>query len=120
MDCMHNHKIAHRDIKPDNIRIKIENGKGVIKIIDFGISKQITNIQHNTMRVGTYLYQSPEQIRNINEMIDSYPADVWSTAATIFKLLYNKLPWEDGNGRLNNEPEIMKNKYLKYLSFPEG
>ncbi len=44
---MHSKNIVHRDLKPDNIFIdKDKNGKEIIKVGDFGISK-FTSISTN-------------------------------------------------------------------------
>lgn len=44
---MHSANIVHRDLKPDNIFIdKDKNGKEIIKVGDFGISK-FTSISTN-------------------------------------------------------------------------
>jgi serine/threonine protein kinase len=37
--CMYNNKIVHRNINPDNILLKYENGVRVAKLCDFGTSR---------------------------------------------------------------------------------
>lgn len=37
---MHTKKIAHRDLKPENILVFENNGKFILKIADFGLSKR--------------------------------------------------------------------------------
>jgi serine/threonine protein kinase len=42
LNYMHSYKIVHRDLKPDNILInKLHNGKNILKITDFGLSKDV-------------------------------------------------------------------------------
>ena len=54
-----NNKIIHRDIKPNNILI---SEKGLLKIADFGISKQLrSNIKAQSC-LGTPYYAAPEII----------------------------------------------------------
>ena len=54
-----NNSIIHRDIKPSNILI---SEKGLLKIADFGISKQLrSDIQTKTC-LGTPYYVAPEII----------------------------------------------------------
>jgi NIMA (never in mitosis gene a)-related kinase 1/4/5 len=51
---LHQHKIVHRDIKPQNIFI---NEDGVLKLADFGISKALDQTQEKAMTlVGTPYY----------------------------------------------------------------
>ena len=40
---LHQYNIVHRDLKPDNIMITQPNEYGVIKIMDFGLSKKMTD-----------------------------------------------------------------------------
>ena len=54
---MHTHNIVHRDLKLENILIGAD---GFIKIIDFGISKEMVHeIDSNTV-CGTVDYMAPE------------------------------------------------------------
>jgi NIMA (never in mitosis gene a)-related kinase len=51
---LHQRKIVHRDIKPQNIFI---NEEGVLKLADFGISKAMEYTQEKAMTlVGTPYY----------------------------------------------------------------
>lgn len=45
LDFLHSKNIVHRDLKPLNIFIeRLENGKNIIKIGDFGTSKDLKAI----------------------------------------------------------------------------
>ncbi|HEY9704048.1 MAG TPA: serine/threonine-protein kinase, partial [Allocoleopsis sp.] len=62
LDIVHKNYIVHRDIKPGNIMRKVE---GDLVLIDFGIAKQISNIQNqgaNLTKVYTPGYAPPEQL----------------------------------------------------------
>lgn len=49
--------IVHRDLKPRNIMV---SQKGIIKIVDFGVSKIMCNSKSDI--VGTHFYIAPEII----------------------------------------------------------
>lgn len=59
---VHSKGILHRDIKLDNILL---DGKGIIKIADFGVSRIVTNIEDKmTEQCGTPAYIAPEILRD--------------------------------------------------------
>jgi serine/threonine protein kinase len=53
--------VLHRDIKLDNILL---DGKGNVKIADFGVSKQVKNNETMYEQSGTPAYIAPEIIRD--------------------------------------------------------
>ena len=72
---IHDKKIIHRDLKPDNIFI---NDNMIIKIGDFGISKQLNSYKTyslKTKKLGSEYYAAPEIIYDgtYNEK-----SDIWS------------------------------------------
>ena len=93
----HEKGIVHRDLKPENLFCAIEpDGSTVIKIVDFGVSKQVTGRRmrsqtNPTESVGSPQYMSPEQITTPSE-IDAR-TDVWSLGVVMFELLTGALPF---------------------------
>lgn len=64
----HQKAIIHRDLTPSNILVSIQNGKAVVKIIDFGVAKataqpltEKTTYTKLGQPIGTPEYMSPEQ-----------------------------------------------------------
>jgi len=78
---------VHRDIKPANVMIK----EGVVKLSDFGISKQLENTSaFATTQVGTTVYMSPERMLGESH---SYGSDVWSVGLTLLEARTGALPF---------------------------
>ena len=98
-------KIVHRDIKLENILIKIKNNKIIPKICDFGFSKEIKEKSNNTS-LGTPNTCAPEVIEG--KEYDS-SVDLWSIGVIIYYCYFQKYPYN--NKDMKN---IIKDKTLKY------
>ncbi|MEG4454521.1 AAA family ATPase [Microcoleus sp. N9_A1] len=92
---IHSANIIHKDINPSNIVYNSETGQ--LKIIDFGISTQLTRemptLKNPNVLEGTLAYISPEQTGRMNRSID-YRTDFYSLGVTFYELLTGKLPFE--------------------------
>ncbi|HBL10477.1 MAG TPA: hypothetical protein DD379_03520, partial [Cyanobacteria bacterium UBA11162] len=95
MGQIHSSNIIHKDINPANIVYNPETGQ--LKIIDFGISSQLTRenptLKNPNVLEGTLAYMSPEQTGRMNRALD-YRTDFYSLGVTFYELLTGKLPFE--------------------------
>ncbi len=102
----HSKGFVHRDIKPSNIII---NHEGVVKIMDFGISKSINDAKGITKtgtKIGTILYMSPEQIKAMEPTSQS---DIYSIGITFYEMLSGKTPFDSGTEFDIMEAHLKKN-----------
>jgi serine/threonine protein kinase/tetratricopeptide (TPR) repeat protein len=96
--------VIHRDVKPSNVLVTVQDGRPVPKVIDFGIAKAVEQkltertfvTQHGAV-VGTLEYMSPEQAELAAMDVDTR-ADVYALGALLYELLTGTTPL--GRGRL--------------------
>jgi eukaryotic-like serine/threonine-protein kinase len=90
--------IVHRDIKPENLFLARRiDGKRILKILDFGISKQTTgdaptSLTNSERSLGSPWYMSPEQMIDTSSV--DHRADIWSLGVVLFELLTATRPFE--------------------------
>ena len=91
-------RVTHRDVKPANILVGIDDNEGALKIesvklADFGIAKaagESTSLTSTGMTIGTMQYISPEAIEG--EEVDNR-SDIYSLGCTAFQLLTGQPPF---------------------------
>jgi len=88
METAHEHKIIHRDIKPQNIMISKD---GKVKVTDFGIAKAPSSQTINSATMGSVHYISPEQARG--GYCDER-SDIYSLGITMYEMLTGHVPYE--------------------------
>ncbi|MFO0554297.1 MAG: serine/threonine-protein kinase [Polyangiaceae bacterium] len=88
--------IVHRDLKPSNVFLVREGQDEVVKLLDFGIARELsTQLVDEKTASGTVIgsphHMSPEQARG--ERVDQR-SDLWSLGVVMFKALTGKRPFD--------------------------
>ena len=134
----HSSGIVHRDLKPDNLFLTKSVGPPTIKVLDFGISKNMlgdedvvmsSGVDSGTKRseegvgvrtsgiIGSPYYMSPEQILTSSN-VDTR-ADIWSLGVIAYELLTDEVPF---HGRTNLEVccSVVEGRAIRLQSIAPG
>jgi serine/threonine protein kinase len=133
LEC-HYRKVAHLDIKLENIVLMKKDSIFHLKLIDFGSSKLVSKRKNIKKFVGISPHFIPPEIYQYNlgfkdKYVDIYFIDFWQIGILGYLLVCGKYPW-DSVELFDNEvkwPESVLNKisplYVEFinnlLKFPE-
>src|SRR5580658_3141432 len=88
----HEHGIIHRDLKPANIML---DGRGRVRITDFGLAGIAAEIGGLDARAGTPAYMSPEQFAG-GELTPK--SDLYSLGLVLYEIFTGKRPFDASTG----------------------
>ncbi len=110
----HQKGVIHRDLKPSNIMVTLHDGDPVPKVIDFGVSKAISQrLTEKTLftrygqMVGTPQYMSPEQAEMSGLDVDTR-SDIYSLGVILYELLTGTAPLESERLRTAGYSELLR------------
>ena len=89
---IHSQNIVHRDIKPDNILLDLDN---TIKLCDFGVSKIIPKGQLTDDSCGTPAFIAPEIL--LEKPYNPYLTDIWSCGVVLYVMITGFFPFRGIN-----------------------
>lgn len=88
LELCQRYSIIHRDIKPENIFI---SDSGEYKLGDFGIAKEVENVQSGLTKTGTPTYMAPEVYKG---QTYGSSVDIYSLGVVLYRLLnHNRAPF---------------------------
>ncbi len=96
LSAAHEAGIVHRDIKPSNIAVVIENGRRIVKLLDFGIAKlsdpdnEGSGFTSVGRSLGTPSAMAPEQIMSMP--VDAR-TDVYALGILLYRMLTGEKPF---------------------------
>ena len=97
----HEHKIIHRDIKPQNI-FYLSNG--LVKLGDFGIAKNEKEAENHGKMLGSVHFLAPEVLKGEPFSVAS---DIYAAGITFFQLVTGVLPF-DGSTKEVADGQVKK------------
>ncbi|KAH7300429.1 hypothetical protein KP509_24G062200 [Ceratopteris richardii] len=117
---LHERKVLHRDIKCANILVDT-NGK--IKLADFGLARQISQLDELQSCKGSAYWMAPEVIDPTKTY--GLPADIWGVGCTVLEMATRQLPfsglewtkvlWKVGHGELPPIPDSLSEEAKDFI-----
>ncbi|KAK6165753.1 hypothetical protein SNE40_022615 [Patella caerulea] len=108
---LHNCRIAHLDVKPENLLIEVGAMSTCVKLIDFGDARHIYNSYYIHPMVGNPEFMAPE-------IVSSTPVglltDIWSAGIILYVLLSGVSPFLD-----ESQEETCSNIVRNDYCFPD-
>ena len=89
VDYIHKLGYAHRDLKPENLLLCKNK---ILKIIDFGLSREYNEEELLITKCGSPSYAPPELI--MGRPYDAFKTDIWSCGIILYGMLCGYLPFD--------------------------
>lgn len=91
--AVHQHRLVHRDVKPDNVILEWASDRCGLKLLDFGLARDVSQSDLDEDRgwvLGTPAFMSPEQA--LGEPVTP-KSDLFSLGCVLYRMLSGRLPF---------------------------
>ncbi len=101
LEAVHASGVVHRDLKPENVFLARIDGRTVIKLLDFGISRLLAGARKNGRLTqqgvvfGTPQYMSPEQALGKDDV--DQRSDLFTIGEILYEMLTGRCVFEGDN-----------------------
>jgi len=125
---LHENHVYHRDIKLENILLKLNNEDTteeelVTKVADFGLATR--DRLSMEFGCGSTTYLAPEHFleddqtdEDLEQPYDSAASDVWSLGVMFLALVFGRNPWQEASSYDNAFAEYVRNPAILKELFP--
>ncbi|EGZ16349.1 hypothetical protein PHYSODRAFT_450814, partial [Phytophthora sojae] len=110
MQCLWQHNLIHRDLKPQNLLLVEDSPTSALKIADFGFARHLATTSMAETLCGSPLYMAPEILKF--QKYDA-KADLWSVGTILFEMVAGRPPYGGAN-----HVQLLANIERQPLRFP--
>ncbi|CAH9130572.1 unnamed protein product [Cuscuta epithymum] len=112
LKVLRENNLIHRDLKPQNLLLSVNDDNAVLRIADFGFARSLQPRGLAETLCGSPLYMAPEIMQ-----LQKYDAkaDLWSVGAILFQLVTGRTPFI-GNNQIQLLQNIVKSSELQFPS----
>ncbi|TDH69846.1 hypothetical protein CCR75_008061 [Bremia lactucae] len=110
MQCLWQHNLIHRDLKPQNLLLVEDSPTSALKIADFGFARHLATASMAETLCGSPLYMAPEILKF--QKYDA-KADLWSVGTILFEMVAGRPPYGGAN-----HVQLLANIERQPLRFP--
>lgn len=89
--------VVHADLKPRNVRVRPD---GRVKVMDFGIAKEMIRSEGTINLFQTVRYASPERLETT---VASKESDLWSVGVMLYEMVTGRHPFQPVGGAAQQE-----------------